>query len=214
MEIITRKEALEKGLTRYYTGKPCKYGHDAERMRSNGRCVMCLKEISKKWVAENKDKVASYAKAKYLKDKEKINAKNRERWAKNREKYNATHRLWAEKNKEYKKQLDKEYAANNRKRKNANSRAYYQRNKVECAERCARRNRIAKAATPIWANFDSILAKYKERETMSKVTGIVHHVDHIIPLQGKTVCGLHVHNNLRVIPARDNMTKSNKFELQ
>jgi len=47
---------------------------------------------------------------------------------------------------------------------------------------------------------------------MSKITGIQYHVDHIIPLQGENVCGLHIAANLRVIPARDNLAKSNKLK--
>jgi len=39
-------------------------------------------------------------------------------------------------------------------------------------------------------------------------------VDHIIPLQSKIVCGLHVQNNLRCIPMRENRSKSNKLEEQ
>lgn len=38
---ITRKEAKAQNLTRYFTGKPCKHGHNSERFVSNGECVYC-----------------------------------------------------------------------------------------------------------------------------------------------------------------------------
>lgn len=44
MEKITAREAFEKGLTRFFTEKECKYGHISERMVSNGSCVECLNE--------------------------------------------------------------------------------------------------------------------------------------------------------------------------
>lgn len=44
MEIISRKEAKEKGLKRYFTGKPCKRGHITERMVSTLTCVACKNE--------------------------------------------------------------------------------------------------------------------------------------------------------------------------
>lgn len=78
------------------------------------------------------------------------------------------------------------------------------------ALRAQRRAEILRA-TPVWADRYEIHAKYKECSRLSKETGIVHHVDHIVPLRGKLVCGLHVANNLQVIPASKNLKKSNKF---
>lgn len=55
-EIITRKEALEKKLSRYFTGKPCKYGHVCERFSSNNNCLICKNEKLKKYQKSEKGK--------------------------------------------------------------------------------------------------------------------------------------------------------------
>lgn len=47
MNIITRKGAIEKGLTRYYTGKPCKHGHVCERTTVNRSCISCHRKSAK-----------------------------------------------------------------------------------------------------------------------------------------------------------------------
>lgn len=41
MKIVTRKQSIENGLSRFYTGKLCRHGHDSERFTSNGVCVEC-----------------------------------------------------------------------------------------------------------------------------------------------------------------------------
>jgi hypothetical protein len=48
MKLISAREAFKKGLTRYFTGKKCSYGHLDERMISNGSCVSCLNEKRKR----------------------------------------------------------------------------------------------------------------------------------------------------------------------
>jgi hypothetical protein len=76
----------------------------------------------------------------------------------------------------------------------------------------AARRRAAKIkATPEWADHAAIKAVYALRADVEGLTGIPHHVDHIVPLRGKRVSGLHVHNNLQVIPATENLKKNNRF---
>ena len=66
-----------------------------------------------------------------------------------------------------------------------------------------RRKRV-RSRTPAWADLDAIKFFY---ECCPKG----FHVDHIIPLHGKLISGLHVENNLQWLPAGDNVRKSNKF---
>lgn len=68
-----------------------------------------------------------------------------------------------------------------------------------------------KAATPSWLTREQL----KEMDAVYMVCswyGGTHQVDHIVPIGGKVVCGLHVAWNLQVIPALTNQRKSNKFE--
>lgn len=67
--------------------------------------------------------------------------------------------------------------------------------------------------TPEWADQDAIRAIYQDAARRSFETGVMHHVDHIIPLQGVLVSGLHVEYNLRVITATENMSKHNRYEV-
>jgi hypothetical protein len=70
-------------------------------------------------------------------------------------------------------------------------------------------------AVPKWLTEDEYqqIKDFYEIARMFKLfTGQDYHVDHIVPLQGKNVCGLHVPWNLQVIPARENLSKSNKLQ--
>jgi hypothetical protein len=74
----------------------------------------------------------------------------------------------------------------------------------------ARQQRV-KQATPKWANVSAIKEFYIGAQRLSKETGIPHEVDHIIPLQGKLVSGLHVPTNLQILTEKENQQKNAKF---
>ena len=92
---------------------------------------------------------------------------------------------WYSHNKEY----HQNYLENNRAGFNANN---------------AKRRAAKLQATPSWADLDAIRKIYEECPKG-------HHVDHIYPLISDWVCGLHVVENLKPIPEKDNMTKGNRY---
>ena len=97
-----------------------------------------------------------------------------------------------------------------RTRKIDRDRQYRANNPSKFAARAAARRARKLRATPPWADREAIAAIYAECRRISRETGILHHVDHIYPLKGKTGCGLHVHYNLQIIPATENLSKGNR----
>ncbi|WDH24416.1 HNH endonuclease signature motif containing protein [Pseudomonas chlororaphis] len=82
----------------------------------------------------------------------------------------------------------------------------------EILKSTAQQRKLAlKSATPSWVDCDAIKALYVEAKQRTVATGIKHEVDHIIPIQGKRVCGLHVPWNLRVVTKAANIRKHAKF---
>lgn len=66
-------------------------------------------------------------------------------------------------------------------------------------------------ATPAWSDFEAIKLVYAEARRVSSQTGVAHHVDHMVPLKGKNVCGLHVSWNLQLLTSTENQSKGNKL---
>lgn len=66
--------------------------------------------------------------------------------------------------------------------------------------------------TPAWVDQGALIELYRQAQALTEATGSPHHVDHIVPLRGRTVSGLHVPWNLRVVPASKNLRKYNKHD--
>lgn len=78
------------------------------------------------------------------------------------------------------------------------------------AENQRRRQLMSRKAMPTWADRDAIRSIYEKAAVMRKESGIAYTVDHIFPLRGKDVCGLHVENNLQILTLKENCSKGAK----
>lgn len=103
----------------------------------------------------------------------------------------------------------------NPEKRKASSLSYYHRNKEKYIAKAAARRAKKLQAMPSWldeSDLKAIETLYKQSIKMNKEAGkIVSHVDHIIPLQGKNVSGLHVPWNLQLMNAIENLRKHAKY---
>jgi hypothetical protein len=139
----------------------------------------------------------------------------REWRAKNKEKIKRNQKKYYEDNKERLKEGFRDYYKNNRETIRQRGKKHYEDNKALYLMYSRTRKATIKKRTPPWLSdeqFSEIKDVYLNCKSISESTEILHHVDHIVPLCGKNVCGLHVPWNLQILKAEDNLGKSNKHE--
>lgn len=120
---------------------------------------------------------------------------------------------WKETNKLQVYQYNKTWVNNNKDKIAKNYKNWQVNNRAKVNSYNSYRRALELQATPSWLTESQKLhieCRYSLAAMFSNNTGEPYHVDHIIPLNGKTVCGLHVPWNLQVITAAENLSKSNK----
>lgn len=106
-------------------------------------------------------------------------------------------------------QLAALYRAQNRELLRLKAHEWKQNNPAKRKQNRMRYKGNVKQATPSWSDFALMDIVYKEAKALTQSTGIQHDVDHIVPLKGRTVCGLHCEANLQVLTHSDNLSKLN-----
>ena len=169
-------------ITRKSPGSATKEDKKRQKREEYVRHKDRYKARSEKWRIENPEKYRD-SKEEYF-SREEVKEASRQRT-----------KIWSAENKERKLKYDEKWKENNRPK----VRGYK-----------AKRRAKERQATPLWLtreHYDAILAVYEEAERLTQETGIQYQVDHIVPLSGKIVSGLHVPWNLRAIPAEENQRR-------
>ena len=148
-------------------------------------CKSCNKEYMKEYYKKNKENQKLSAQLRHEKDPSVRRARRKATYAANKEEARLKTAEW--------KRLNKD--------------------KVNSTK--AKRRSMKLNATPSWLTeqqHEAIRDFYWLATDLERVTGESYHVDHIVPLQGKLVCGLHVPWNLQILPATINASKGNTYE--
>lgn len=232
-----RSEALAAGATHYFTSLPCVHGHIDKRASKSGHCSECtrvrqkhrlttdveyrkkhsewnLKYITKRLAdpVERKRITDRAKEVRNAKPETKIKTAILDQIRNQREDVKVRRRVvqkirYAEKLKD-----DVIHIAARRER----SAKWARENKDRANAKTALRRAARQQATPPWLTDEMKVEMqnfYVTAQLVVRLTGIQHDVDHIIPLSGETVCGLHVPWNLQILQATVNRAKHNKLEV-
>lgn len=172
-------------------------------------CEQCLSAYYAENYEKNKEKKKAERIARYQIEKEQIKEKSRRYHAENKESIGARQKRYRAEKMAQLREKNKAWREANRDHLNAKRGEWQRSNKGAVCEIRARRRAAEYRATPRW--YDRLQAKkiYDEAAKL-RAAGADVHVDHIVPLRGKNVCGLHVHWNMQILDAKENLSKGNR----
>lgn len=151
-------------------------------------------EYNRRWRAANLDKVrANYA----------VTLETRR----------ARHTVWRRANPDKVRATARAWDAANPGKMRASRRAWRQANPGKARALLAKYRADKDQRTPPWVDLKKIEQVYVEAQAMTQMMGEPWHVDHVIPLRGRNVSGLHVYANLQLLSGVENDRKGNRYDL-
>lgn len=186
----------EKACTRCLGVKLASEFFKDVRLRSglSSKCKACNKAMNYDWRERNPEKWAASYTAWRQENPERVKQKSRENYQRTDGAARGRARYWA--NRDVERERNRQWAKENRAHLSAACAAYF----------AARDQR-----TPPWADLDAISAVYAQAAGLRDL-GFDVHVDHVVPLRGRSVSGLHVVENLQILSAVENIAKGNRFD--
>ena len=195
-----------------YKDKEIRNARSRERYAEN-REQLC--ENRRKYYEKNRERVREYSQKWCVENRDKQRAYSRKWQTENRDKQRASVNKWYNKNKEMVRGYSQNYYLENKERLNSGGKEWKKANPSKVRTYMGNRRAAELNATPAWLTDkqkEKTAKIYAKAVAIEKRTGVKHHVDHIVPLQGENVCGLHVPWNLQVLTATENISKGNRIK--
>lgn len=226
---IEQKDVISANKRRYYDNNKEKVKNKASQWRKENP-EQC-KQTKMEYYNKNKESILSSKREYYQNNKEHTLETNKQYRNAHKEELDKKQKIYRDTHKLQIAQYSRRWRMSNTKKLKTLKYKYHQDNKESIIAKVAqwRKNNPEKAlalsnkrragklqAIPQWYDHDIVQSIYylaKEMELATSAAGypIKYHVDHVIPLQGELVCGLHVHTNLQILTAFENLSKYNIY---
>ena len=118
---------------------------------------------------------------------------------------------WKADNPEHLQEYERRVWQDNKEKRREQYRDWAKKNRAKLSSKEGLRRALQDRATPAWVDKPALEKVYEDCHAQTKATGVLHHVDHIVPLKNPCVCGLHVPWNLQLLTASENSSKRNRF---
>ena len=159
--------------------------------------------------ARHPEKVSAERARHYVRHRERLLAYSKRYATENSEKVHAAVAAWRQANPE----AAEEYRRNNAEAIRISAKEYAIAHPAKVRAKTRKYQATKLQRTPSWVDLKKIEKVYEDAQRLTFAFDEPFHVDHVIPLRGKLVSGLHVHTNLQILPGQENLRKHNHFEV-